>query len=313
MASMMATTAGAQQSMINYTRGNEQEADNIGMNVLATAGFDPYAAGEFFQKLQEQARFKTKMPPFLVTHPLPDSRVTDARLRAHQYEKRFYADSLDFLLVKNRILARFTRQDGNLIENFEARVNKARGNRLFAAQYGLALAYLDNKQLAKAETILQQLEEQAPSNLYILDSLSDLAIAKGEAEAFIPRLQEAFKMRPNNSVVTLNYASVLLEAKRYQQAIQILEYYLLAKPNNFLATQILRMAYKNADNMAKYHATSAEYFALMSNYTAAIQAADRALTILPDSNRAEISRLEALKRSYRERSKYILEIKGNKR
>lgn len=93
----------------------------------------------------------------------------------------------------------------------------------------------------------------------------------------------------------------------------MLEYYLLAKPNDFLGTQILKTAYKKVNNMAKYHATSAEYFALMSNYTAAIQAADRALTFLPEVNRSEISRLEALKRSYRERSKYIMEIKGKKR
>ena len=65
--------------------------------------------------------------------------------------------------------------------------------------------------------------------------------------------------------------------------------------------------------MAKYHATSAEYFALMSNYTAAVQAADRALTILPETNRAEISRLEALKRNYRQRAKYIMDIKGKNR
>lgn len=313
MASMMATTAGAQQSMINYTRGNEQEADNIGMNVLATAGFDPYAAGEFFAKLQEQARFRTAMPQFLVTHPLPDSRVTDARLRAHQYEKRFYADSLDFLMVKNRILARFNRDKTHLIETFQERVKKARGNRLFAAQYGLALAFLDNKQLTQAEQILNQLSQQDPDNLYLLDSYSDLYIAKGQPSEFLPQLKNAFKMRPNNSVVTLNYANVLLEAKLVKEAIQVLEYYLLAKPNDFLATQILRSAYKEDQNMAKYHATSAEYFALVSNYTAAIQAADRALTLLPEKNRAEISRLEALKRSYRERARYIMDIKGKKR
>lgn len=313
MASMMATTAGSQQAMINYTRGNEQEADNIGMNVLATAGYDPYAASEFFAKLQDKIRYKTAIPQFLVTHPLPDSRVTDARLRAHQYEKKFYTDSLDFLLVKNRIQTRFSSNHKNLVAIYEDKVKSARGNRLFANKYGLALAYLDNKDLDKAEQILLELDQQAPGNLFLLDTFSDLSIAKGEPEAFIPKLKKAFEMRPNNAVVTLNYASVLLEADKVNEAIQLLEYYLLAKPNEFLATQILRSAYKKSNNMAKYHATSAEYFALVSNYTAAIQAADRALTLLPETNRSEISRLEALKRSYRERSKYILEIKGKRR
>ena len=48
MAAMAASQGAAQQSAINFTRSNEQEADRIGMTILAEAGFDPNAVPLFY-------------------------------------------------------------------------------------------------------------------------------------------------------------------------------------------------------------------------------------------------------------------------
>ncbi len=310
MGALLATTAGAQQSMINYTRANEQEADNIGMNILANAGYDPYAAAEFFGKLQEQQRYKNKLAPFLVTHPMADSRVTDAKLRAQQYTKKFYPDSIDFLLMRARIMARYIHDKDHVVQLFEDAVDKLQGNRKFAAQYGLALAYLDTGDLDAAERLLNQLEKKTANNLYILDAQSDLFIAQQKPQDIIEKLTYAYQLRPNNSVVTLNYANVLIKSKRTNKAIQILEYYLLSKPNDYLATQLLRDAYKADENMVRYHITSAELSALRADYRSAIKSADIALNLLTANEIAEVKRVEALKIKYRARDKYIKNIKG---
>lgn len=310
MASMMATTASNRQAQINYTRKNEREADNIGMNVLATAGYDPYASAEFFAKLQEQQRYKNKSFPFLITHPLADSRVTDARLRAQQFEKRFFADSLDFLLINARIQARYQGEDKHLIEVLSDKVEQARGNKQYAAKYALALALLDNNKLSKSERLLNELSEYAPDSLYLLDAFSDLYIAKQQPEQYLPKLAYAYQLRPNNSVVTLNYANVLLAAKQTDKAISILEYYLLHKANDYLAMDLLRKAYKSAENDARYHITNAEMLALRADYAGAIAAIERALTVMSEEDKAEVARLDALKIKYRSRQKYIRNIKG---
>lgn len=307
---LMATTASAQQSMINYTRGNEQEADNIGMNVLATAGYDPYAAAEFFSKLQEQQRYKTKQFPFLVTHPLADSRVTDAKLRAQQYEKRFYADSLDFLLINARILARYIYDKDKVVAIFKDKVKQSKGNKLYAAKYGLALALLDTGDIEGSESLLTELDKLSPNSLYILDTLSDIYISKKQPDKIIEKLTYAYQLRPNNSVVTLNFANVLIEAKKTSKATQILEYYLLSKPNDYLAMQLLKSAYKQAENTARYHTANAELAALRADYRTAIESIDRALMSMTAEDKAEVSRLEALKIKYRTRQKYIKNIKG---
>ena len=310
MASMMATTASNQQSMINFTRGNEQEADKIGMNVLATAGFDPYAAAEFFAKLQEQQRYKNKQFPFLITHPLANNRVTDARLRAQQYEKRFYADSLDFLLINARIQARYQGGGKDLVPLLKDKVKQAKGNRKYAAKYALAIALLDTEQLDQAEKLLNELKALSPDSLYLLDTYSDLYIAQERPEKYLDELARSYQLRPNNSVVTLNYANVLLAAKQSEKAIQILEYYLLTKPDDYIATDLLRTAYKDSENTTRYHITTAELAALRADYVAAISAIERALMSMTEEDKAEVARLEALKIQYRTRQKYIRNIKG---
>ena len=310
LATMLATNASSQQSMINFTRSNEQEADQIGMNVLASSGYDPYAAAEFFAKLQEQQRYKTKQFPFLVTHPLADSRVTDARLRAQQYEKKFFADSLDFLLINARIQARYHQDKENLIPLLKQKVKSTRGNKKFAAKYALALALLDDEKLDQAQEILDELSKLSPDSLYILDTHSDLYIAQKRPEQFLEKLAYAYQLRPNNSVVTLNYANVLLEAEQTEKSIQILEYYLLTKPSDYLAIQLLKSAYKKAENTSRYHITNAELAALRADYATALSAIDRALMSLTEEDKAEVARLEALKIKYRTRQKYIRNIKG---
>jgi len=58
MAAISLTNAASAQSSINYTRQNEQEADRVGIRILADAGFDPNGASSFFGILAEKNRLK---------------------------------------------------------------------------------------------------------------------------------------------------------------------------------------------------------------------------------------------------------------
>ncbi len=82
---MTATTAGSMQSQINYTRSNEKEADRFGIVTLAKSGFDVRAMPQFFGRLADQYRYASTPPAMLLTHPLPQERITDSRARAQQY------------------------------------------------------------------------------------------------------------------------------------------------------------------------------------------------------------------------------------
>ncbi len=83
-------------------------------------------------------------------------------------------------------------------------------------------------------------------------------------------LAELNLIMPNNQVVTLNYANALLESKKYSEAEVILQDYLLVKPGNFIAYDILTTVYKKQNKTALMHATKGEVLALLGAYPRAI-------------------------------------------
>jgi predicted Zn-dependent protease len=101
---MMATAqAGVKQALINHTRENEKEADRVGIHAMSRAGFDPEAVAAFFEKMQQATRYLRKPPEFLMTHPVSQTRISDARARARSMPAPNDPDSLDFHLIKSRL------------------------------------------------------------------------------------------------------------------------------------------------------------------------------------------------------------------
>ena len=83
-------------------------------------------------------------------------------------------------------------------------------------------------------------------------------------------LSELNLIMPNNQVVTLNYANALLEDKKYSEAEVLLQDYLLFKPGNFIAYDILTTVYQKQKKTALMHATKGEVLALLGAYSRAI-------------------------------------------
>ena len=85
MAAAAVGTSLIQQNQINFTRGEETEADHVGIQTLARAGFDPAAMAGAFQTLQRIMRVNgVDVPEFLLDHPVDTKRIADAKARAAQ-------------------------------------------------------------------------------------------------------------------------------------------------------------------------------------------------------------------------------------
>ena len=101
---MMPVMAGQIQHSINFTRQHEQEADRIGVKILAKANFDPQGLPDAFERMSHNLRYEGKPPEYLLTHPLYESRISDTRHRASglSYKKEKYSSNM-FDLIKARI------------------------------------------------------------------------------------------------------------------------------------------------------------------------------------------------------------------
>jgi predicted Zn-dependent protease len=308
MATMMATQAGAAQSSINFTRANEKEADRIGIRMLAVAGFDPYAAPSFFDKLGAKFRYTSKPPAFLMTHPLPESRVADSRIRAQQYPRVRPGVSPDFQLVKSRIKARYEFTPKESVAHFEHQLKANQYTYKPAAQYGLALGYTDLKQPKKAKAIIEQLLAKDAKNLFYIDTYTDLLLQTQDYDKALSFLAEHYKLKPNNQVITINYANAAIEAKKPKLAVDLLTSFRISHGENYIATDLLTSAYSQMKNMAKYHEMRAQTFALLSLYDKSIEELSLSIAKLKDNKKLESKRLTALQKHYRQQLEQIKQL-----
>jgi len=75
----VAANLGTQLLSLKFSREDETEADLVGIELSARAGYDPAAAVRLWQKMTEAN--KGAPPQWLSTHPSGDSRIKDIEAR----------------------------------------------------------------------------------------------------------------------------------------------------------------------------------------------------------------------------------------
>lgn len=224
MAALTGTLAGTQQGMISFTRQNEEEADRIGIQVLQRSGFDPQAMPMFMGKLLDESRYSTRPPEMLLTHPLPESRLADARNRANQMRPVVVQSSADFYLAKARTLGMYTNGDNKLGTDLLNARDKGNIRQQHAAQYGRALLAMESNNFDQARKTLQPLLNADPQNAWYLDLATDIDLGQKKTSDAINRLKNARELR-TNPVLQLNLANALLQGGQPGEAATILNRY----------------------------------------------------------------------------------------
>lgn len=68
---------GAQAALLSYGRKQELEADQMGLYLMAMAGYNPKEAKPFWERMEAQSQGGQRPPEFLSTHPSPEHRRDD--------------------------------------------------------------------------------------------------------------------------------------------------------------------------------------------------------------------------------------------
>ncbi|MEZ5566841.1 MAG: M48 family metalloprotease [Halioglobus sp.] len=168
MAALSATQAATQDSALRYSRGNEQEADRIGMQTMVDAGMDPNAAPAMFERMLQASRYASsnRIPEFLRSHPLSESRIADTRNRARQYPKQIHPVSLSYQLMRTRAANQLANTPEEAVQTFRGELEGKTQSRE-AATYGLVLALTDAGRPDEASLELDSIWSKSPDRIQI--------------------------------------------------------------------------------------------------------------------------------------------------
>ncbi len=269
MAALSGTLAGTQQGMISFTQQNEQEADRIGIQVLQRSGFDPQAMPTFLEKLLDQSRYSSRPPEILLTHPLPESRLSDARNRANQMRPVVVQSSEDFYMAKARTLGMYNSGRNQLTSDLLDGWSKGNIREQHAAIYGRALQAMGADKWDEANKLLQPLLAAQPGNAWYLDLATDIDLGLKKPAQAINRLKSAPDLK-QNPVLQLNLANAYVQSGQPNQAAEILNRYTFAHPDDSNAWDLLAQTQADLGHRDQELAARAEVMALVGRLDQAI-------------------------------------------
>lgn len=281
-----ATVAGAQQYAINFTRDNEKEADRVGIDLLTKAGFNPDGMPDFFQRMQQANRFNSlNYPEFLMTHPVNESRIADAKSRIEllQRPSKSTRNDEDFLLIRGRVEVLTASSTQQILLDVKKQLTDNKTPTLYE-QYSYALALTVNNKFAEALTLAKKLMQQAPNKPLFVSLMADIYLQQKQPSKSNQMLAEAIKSYPNNQALVMQYASTLLAAKDPKRAIKVLDDYLKSNPNKMTAYRLLAEAAAQDGKEWQAHEARAHYLVLRGDLQNAIEHLERAQQTAPDSN-----------------------------
>ncbi len=254
--------------MISFTQQNEQEADRIGIQVLQRSGFDPQAMPTFLEKLLDQARYSSRPPEILLTHPLPESRLADARNRANQMRPMVVQSSEDFYLAKARTLGMYNSGRNQLTSDLLDEWAKGNVRQQRAAQYGRALQAMEANKYDEARKTLQPLLAAEPGNAWYLDLATDIDLGQNKANDAINRLKMPVIYAPIRCCSST--ANAYLQGGQPQEAANILNRYTFNNKDDSNGWDLLAQAEAALNNRDQELAARAEGYALAGRLDQAI-------------------------------------------
>lgn len=246
------------QRQINFTRKDEIEADRVGIQTLANAGYDPEAMAEFFGRMQDTLRVgedEEAAPSLLLTHPVTLERISDAKGRARAIEQRnagkprqptldkatwekstapvlYVKDNTQLAPNRSKIVPdsagdtyalmreriRVLSGDAHKLADMYATNLKRKDFDTAANRYGYAIALIRSGHGMQAAEQIQPLLVSQPASVVLRLALADAYVEAGRHGDAMAIYKTLHDNSPRNGAVTLGYARALTDTGRTDEA-----------------------------------------------------------------------------------------------
>ncbi len=288
-----AVQGGVVQSQLAFSRDFEREADRVGFQTLAGAGFDVRAMGAFFEKMQRATRVMDSgaIPSYLRSHPVTTERIADAQSRAESLPFRQKADSLEYHQVRARLRADAL-DARDAVKMFTDAVSDRRFANEPGARYGLAVAYLRAKEPKRAEGEIARLRADKVSSAMIDTLAARARLAQDDPAGALAILKASLQRFPHRRSVLYATLGTLQDLGRYDELHAALVEPLRLYPRDPKLHEARAKAYASQGKRLLQHQSQAEFYLLQGSLPAAIEQLQLAQTS-GDGNFYELSVVDA--------------------
>jgi len=271
-AGIMGSQGAAIQSQLAFSRDFEREADRLGFQTLAGAGFDVRAMGAFFEKMQRYTRILDSglVPSYLRSHPVTTERISDAQARAEGMPYRQAADSLDYHLVRAKLRAE-AMEPRDAVRLFGDAVKDGRFANEAAARYGLAIASLRVKDVKRAEAEVARLRAAKVDSPMVDMVAARARLTDGDNAGALAMLKSAYARNPHRRSLLYAMLGVLQDQGRFEEELAATADPLKLYPRDVKLHEARAKAFGGLGKRMQQHQAQAEVSVLQGSLQGAIE------------------------------------------
>lgn len=299
-AAMAASVGGSQQMQLDFTRAHEHEADRVGIQLLASAEYDPRGMAGFFSRLQDEARYYGEgLPEFLSTHPVTTARLAEAQSAAESHPPVMRLSPPSYLVAKARLRLHHAKSPSTLMKE----IKKDKRTQDETSLYLTAITEIALNQFSQAKERLKRLLAMRSESIAYRETLGQLLYQQGAYKQAIKLYQQGLGLYPNNEILVLSLVKVFIADKKYQAGREQLQEVLRHQPDSSTAYQLLAELESAAGNRAGSYLAQAEYYQRINEPHSALEQLKQAKRI-KNLDFYHTERVEALKKEIEEQVVY---------
>ncbi|MEO5378176.1 MAG: M48 family metalloprotease [Magnetococcus sp. DMHC-6] len=295
--SIVGSTAAAQAAMLDSSRQKERQADQLGVEYLLQAGYDPIGSIHFLQRIERQQRLSNIPPPYLLTHPLSSQRLIAIQTLIDQTKPTPHKNRLpkgQFQRVRAKLEAGTSDNPTQTAELFKNQIKTISAdknaplddtaNRLFAARYGLTLSIYYAGRLPEALDGINQLQDSDKIDPYLLRERGLIHLELGQFKHALNDFNTALQQKPNEKDIKYRLALTYKELGNYEQSSQILRQLTAEHATMTNAFYLLGQVEFLRHNQGSSHLALARYHRLLLENDNAIWHYREAIRLFPKNS-----------------------------
>jgi predicted Zn-dependent protease len=282
------SAAAGQSAALSFSRLDEEEADRLAFKWMQEENRDPGAMVSMLHEIHTMNRYRMGyVPPYLLTHPGPDVRMSYIQDLILFSEKKNYVkvDQFPFQRFKSRVIS-LSKDPMQLVSYYRSAVATMEPDTEASAMahYILSQAYLAAADYDNAEASLRETITFFPGRPILQADLGVIYLKSGRYKEALDMLQEALRSERKNGYASFYLAMTYEKTGKLQEASEIYEELLVGMPD------YAKLYYQLANLKAKLNRQDegfyyyGYYYWYEGDLISAKQHFSKAATLLPQEN-----------------------------